>query len=132
MPRGTGGGGPAGVRPMAILVGVALSLVLFGVISSLMGVVYGLWSRVSYPSWAYLVVHALALLAGGGWAGGRGPKAGWLHGLGVGLLYVAAALWILPHDPAVTIADSGRALAVALPFALLGGALGRNLAGTSR
>ncbi|WP_082726040.1 TIGR04086 family membrane protein [Limnochorda pilosa] len=133
MARGVaGGGGGAGFEPVAVLVGLALSLVLFVSAASVMGVVYGLWSAVSYPPWAYLAVHGLALLAGGGLAGGRGRSGGWLHGLAVGVLYVAAALWVLPHGPGIAAGDALRGLILAVPLAILGGALGRNAAGSGR
>lgn len=129
MPRAPGAARASGFRPLAVLVGVACSLVLFGVATALMGILYGLVSSITYPRWAYLAVHVLALLAGGGWAGRQAQALGWLHGALVGLGYAAAAFWLLPHGDGVLLADLARALAVSLPVALLGGALGRNTAG---
>ncbi|MFO7255031.1 MAG: TIGR04086 family membrane protein [Firmicutes bacterium] len=114
-------------RPLAVLVGVACSLVVFGVVTALMGIAYGLIASLSYPRWAYLAVHIPALLVGGVWAGRSARSLGWLHGLLVGLGYAAAAFWLMPHSGSLQLADLFRALTLSLPVALLGGVLGRNL-----
>lgn len=130
MPRAPGAASAARFSPLAVLVGLACALVLFGVVSALMGILYGLVSSLTYPRWAYLAVHTLALLAGGGWAGRHAQALGWLHGASVGLCYTVAAFWLLPHSDSVLLTDLARALALSLPVALIGGALGRNIAGS--
>ena len=128
MPRAPGAARTPAFRPLAVLVGVACSLTLFGVATALMGLLYGLVSSITYPRWVYLAVHVLALLLGGGWAGRQARALGWLHGAMVGIGYAAAAFWLLPHSEGVVLGDLTRALALSLPVALLAGAVGRSTA----